>query len=242
MHPWCGSARGADPGPAASTGRKRPVLQEAEKDEEAHKLLTEAQRRPLALLSAFPAAPELPTVVGRLRGSMGPMRERAFGPPRLAGRGRSPGLSRQDGSEGLRFEFAPLPVTLRPDAARTGESEMSDPLDPSSMAAATSDDAAALPDDLPKLVALVRRMDHAQDAQLEATSCLRDEVATLRGLLARLIQILTPDQPDEEGPTLRDLIERVIRQQSEIALLLKETLGATTRVETRLVGVAPPRS
>ena len=55
---------------------------------------------------------------------------------------------------------------------------MSDPLNPSSMAAATSDDAAALPDDLPKLVALVRRMDHAQDAQLEATSCLRDEVAT----------------------------------------------------------------
>ena len=83
-------------------------------------------------------------------------------------------------------------------------------------------------------------MDHAQDAQLEATRLLREEVAASRGLLAHLIQILTPDRPEPEGPSLRDLLALVIRQQSEIALLLKQTLGAVARVETRLGGAETP--
>jgi hypothetical protein len=40
-------------------------------------------------------------------------------------------------------------------------------------------------------------MDHAQDAQLEATNLLRHEAAALHGLLAHLIQILTPDPPEK---------------------------------------------
>ncbi len=95
-------------------------------------------------------------------------------------------------------------------------------------------------DDLSEILTVVRRMDHAQDAGLQATNLLRDEVSALRGLLAHLIQILTPDQPEPEGPSLRDLLARVIRQQSELAALLKQTLATSARIETRLAGTLTP--
>ena len=54
--------------------------------------------------------------------------------------------------------------------------------------------------------------------------------------LPHLIQILTPEQPEPEGPSLRELLASVIRDQSEAAALLKQTLAATARIETRLGG------
>jgi hypothetical protein len=117
---------------------------------------------------------------------------------------------------------------------------MPDPVETPSLSAADIAAAAALPEDLPELFALVQAMDHAQNAQLEATNLLRDEVAALHGLLAHLIQILTPDQPEPEGPSLRELLARVIRHQSETAALLKQTLAATARIETRLGGETTP--
>ena len=113
---------------------------------------------------------------------------------------------------------------------------MPDPVETPSPNAADNDAAVGLSEDLTALFVLVHAMDHAQNAQLEATNLLRDEVAALHGLLAHLIQILTPEQPEPEGPSLRELLARVIRQQSETAALLKQTLATTARIETRLGG------
>jgi hypothetical protein len=97
-----------------------------------------------------------------------------------------------------------------------------------------------LSEDLPALIALVRSMDHSQNAQVEATSLLRDEVGALHGLLAHLIQILTPEQHEDEGPSLRELLARIIEQQRDIARLLKENLATSGRIETRLDRVQTP--
>ncbi|WP_294542208.1 hypothetical protein [uncultured Rhodoblastus sp.] len=94
--------------------------------------------------------------------------------------------------------------------------------------------------DLHILIDLVREMDHGQNAQLEATGLLREEVGALQGLLAHLIQILTPQQSEDEGESLRDLLSRVIAHQRELARLLKVNLATSGRIETRLGGAPTP--
>ncbi|PPQ34544.1 hypothetical protein CKO16_22425, partial [Rhodoblastus acidophilus] len=85
-----------------------------------------------------------------------------------------------------------------------------------------------------KLIALAKGIDQGQNAGLEATGMLREEVAAVHGLLAHLIEILTPAQPEDEGPSLRDLITLMIQQQREMARLLKELAAAVGRIETHL--------
>lgn len=92
--------------------------------------------------------------------------------------------------------------------------------------------------DLAELTAIVRDIDQAQDAHLEATNLLRDEVGALHGLLAHLVQILTPAQPEDDGPSLRELLARVIQQQNEMTRLLVENLKAAATLETLITGSA----
>jgi hypothetical protein len=120
--------------------------------------------------------------------------------------------------------------------------QMPDPLKAVSAASPAPDPAADPLQDSRTLIALVRGMDHAQNAQLEATSLLRDEVSALHGLLAHLIQILTPEQPEDEGPSLRELLALIIQQQREIARLTKENLATSGRIETRLGAQTPPEN
>lgn len=111
---------------------------------------------------------------------------------------------------------------------------MPDPLKNSSSTSPLAGAAEDLREDLPTLIALVQRMNHAQDAQLEATGFLRDEIGSLQGLLAHLIQILTPEQREDEGESLRDLLSRVISHQRELARLAKENLTISGRIETHV--------
>ncbi|MBB4200895.1 hypothetical protein CCR94_01010 [Rhodoblastus sphagnicola] len=92
-----------------------------------------------------------------------------------------------------------------------------------------------------KLIALAQGIDHGQNAGLEATGMLREEIGALHGLLAHLIEILTPAQPENEGPSLRELISLMIQQQREMARLLKELVTAARRIETHLgTATTPP--
>jgi hypothetical protein len=86
-------------------------------------------------------------------------------------------------------------------------------------------------DDLIGLRETVERMDHAQDALLVNGNSLQGQVHTLSGLIAHMIEVLTPDRPVQEGPSLADLLSRLIAQQSALAGLMRQTLEIVTRLD-----------
>ena len=63
-------------------------------------------------------------------------------------------------------------------------------------------------DDLIGLRETVEKMDHAQDALLVNGNSLQGQVETLSGLIAHMIEVLTPERPEQEGPSLADLLSR----------------------------------
>jgi hypothetical protein len=85
--------------------------------------------------------------------------------------------------------------------------------------------------DLIGLRETVDKMDHAQDALLVNGNSLQGQVETLSGLIAHMIEVLTPERPDQEGPSLADLLSRLITQQSALAGLMRQTLEIVTRLD-----------
>jgi len=84
---------------------------------------------------------------------------------------------------------------------------------------------------LTALTATVDKMDHAQDALLVTGQSLQGQVETLSGLIAHMIEVLTPERPEQEGPSLADLLSRLITQQSALAGLMRQTLEIVTRLD-----------
>jgi hypothetical protein len=104
------------------------------------------------------------------------------------------------------------------------------------MAAATPRDTldanlTRIADDLIGLRETVEKMDHAQDALLVNGNSLQGQVQTLSGLIAQMIQVLTPERPEKEGPSLADLLSRLIAQQSALANLMRQTLEIVARLD-----------
>jgi hypothetical protein len=77
----------------------------------------------------------------------------------------------------------------------------------------------------------VDKMDHAQDALLVNGNSLQGQIETLSGLIAHMIEVLTPERPEQEGPSLADLLSRLITQQSALAGLMRQTLEIVTRLD-----------
>ena len=86
-------------------------------------------------------------------------------------------------------------------------------------------------DDLIGLRETVDKMDHAQDALLVNGNSLQGQVKTLSGLIANMIEVLTPERPEQEGPSLADLLSRLITQQAALAGLMRQTLEIVTRLD-----------
>ncbi len=86
-------------------------------------------------------------------------------------------------------------------------------------------------DDLIGLRETVEKMDHAQDALLVNGNSLQGQVETLSGLIAHMIEVLTPERPEQEGPSLADLLSRLIAQQAALAGLMRQTLEIVTRLD-----------
>jgi len=86
-------------------------------------------------------------------------------------------------------------------------------------------------DDLIGLCETVEKMDHAQDALLVNGNSLQGQVQTLSGLIAHMIEVMTPERPGQEGPSLADLLSRLIAQQSALAGLMRQTLEILTRLD-----------
>jgi hypothetical protein len=45
-----------------------------------------------------------------------------------------------------------------------------------------------------------------------------------------MIQVLTPERPEQEGPSLADLLARILTQQSGMAALMRQIADALTRL------------
>jgi hypothetical protein len=85
-------------------------------------------------------------------------------------------------------------------------------------------------DDLIGIRELLEKMDHAQDALLENSQSLQGELEALTGQIPHMIQVLTPERPEREGPSLADLLARILTQQSGMAALLRQIYDALTRL------------
>ena len=93
-------------------------------------------------------------------------------------------------------------------------------------------------DDLIAIRELLDKMDHAQDALLENGQSLQGQLEALTGQFAHLIQVLTPERPEQEGPSLADLLARILTQQSGMAALMRQIYDVLTRVAPAEPGAA----
>src|SRR5271156_7049063 len=85
-------------------------------------------------------------------------------------------------------------------------------------------------DDLIGIRELLDKMDHSQDALLESGQSLQGQLEALTGQISHMIQVLTPERPEQEGPSLADLLARILTQQSGMAALLRQINDALTRL------------
>jgi hypothetical protein len=85
-------------------------------------------------------------------------------------------------------------------------------------------------DDLIGAREAIERIDHAQDALLQNGQSLQGQLEALTGQITHLIQVLTPERPEQEGPSLADLLARILTQQSGMAALLRQINDALTRL------------
>jgi hypothetical protein len=90
---------------------------------------------------------------------------------------------------------------------------------------------ARIGDRLARLQKTIDKMDHAQDALLVNGQSLQGQVENLSGLITHMIEALTPERPEQEGPSLADLLSRLVTQQSALAGLMRQTLEIVTRLD-----------
>src|SRR5580698_11312175 len=85
-------------------------------------------------------------------------------------------------------------------------------------------------DDVIGLREAIKRIDHGQDALLQNGQSLQGQLNALTGQITHMIQVLTPERPEQEGPSLADLLARILTQQSGMAGLLRQINDALTRL------------
>jgi len=68
----------------------------------------------------------------------------------------------------------------------------------------------------------LEKMDHGQDALLQNGQSLQGQLEALTGQITHMIEVLTSERPEQEGPSLADLLARILTQQSGMIALLRE--------------------
>jgi len=92
-------------------------------------------------------------------------------------------------------------------------------------------------DALAEISEKLNTMDHAQDALLLNGHALHEQMQAVGSLLNHLVELVTPPPRDQEGPTLSDLLNRIVQQQIALFQLQKETVQAVLRMEQRSLGI-----
>jgi hypothetical protein len=107
---------------------------------------------------------------------------------------------------------------------------------------AHGDDLTNLGDELAGLREMVAKVDHAQDALLVNGSSLQGQIETLSGLIAHMIKVLTPERPEKEGPSLAELLTRLVSQQAAMTGLMRQVLEIVTLIDPAARRIAGDRS
>ena len=97
-------------------------------------------------------------------------------------------------------------------------------------------------DDLICVRELLEKMNRAQDALLENGQSLQGQLEALTGQITHMIQVLTPERPEQEGPSLADLLARILTQQSGMAALLRQINDNLTRLTPAEAATAHPNT
>ena len=84
------------------------------------------------------------------------------------------------------------------------------------------------------------KMDHAQAAILENGQSLLGQLEALTGQITQMIQVLTPERPEQEGPSLADLLAHILTQQSGMAALMRQIYDALVRLTPPEAATAEP--
>ena len=77
-------------------------------------------------------------------------------------------------------------------------------------------------DDLIGVRECLDKMDHGQDALLQNGQSLQGQLEALTGQITHMIEVLTPERPEQDGPSLADLLARILTQQSGMISILRE--------------------
>jgi hypothetical protein len=93
-------------------------------------------------------------------------------------------------------------------------------------------------DDVIGIRELLEKMDLAQDALLENGQSLQGQLEALTGQITHMIQVLAPERPEQEGPSLADLLARILTQQSGMAALLRHINDALMRLTPTEAAIA----
>jgi hypothetical protein len=85
---------------------------------------------------------------------------------------------------------------------------------------------------------LLDKMDHAQDALLQNGQSLQGQLEALTGQITHMIEVLTPERHEQEGPSLADLLARILTQQSAMAAVMRQIYHVLTGVAPAEPGTA----
>ncbi|MBV9908443.1 MAG: hypothetical protein JOY52_12880 [Hyphomicrobiales bacterium] len=105
---------------------------------------------------------------------------------------------------------------------------------------ANDENLSRIADDLIAIRERLAKMDHAQDALLQNGESLQGQLEALTGQLTHMIEVLTPERPEQEGPSLADLLARILTQQSGMAALMRQIYDALVRLAPAEHGAAQP--
>ena len=83
-------------------------------------------------------------------------------------------------------------------------------------------------DDLIGVRECLDKMDHGQDALLQNGQSLQGQLEALTGQITHMIEVLTPERPEQDGPSLADLLARILTQQSGMIALLRQISDAAS--------------
>ena len=85
------------------------------------------------------------------------------------------------------------------------------------------------------LLEMLTKIDSGNNALLEASLSTQDQLQTMTGLLRHLIGLIEPNNSGQDGPTVDELLARMIAQQTAIIELSKQAAAGVTRIETHLL-------
>jgi hypothetical protein len=95
-------------------------------------------------------------------------------------------------------------------------------------------------DGLSAIHELLDKMDHGQDALLQNGQSLQGQLEALTGQLTHMIEVLTPERRAQEGPSLADLLARILTQQSGMAALMRQIYDVLVRLAPAEADTAQP--